>query len=173
MGLPRNLGDPAASIPQGGAAEDRREEASSKEVGPERAKAVADRLANAGAEAAAAQLLPFIYTDRMQGGSFLYGAVSIETGDCKGKKTAVLHVAQVIEPGKRWIIHNELEEPLRAVKARLAKCTAEEGDWPVATTREPIKGGKDIDSWIADLVKQWEGKGYEVEVKDEKEIRLD
>ena len=95
-------------------------------VNREKARSVADRLANAGAEAAAASLLPSVYPDRVdEDGGFLYGAASIERATCKGEKTAVLHVARVEEPGSRWIILNDVRAPLRALKPRLGKCDAE------------------------------------------------
>ena len=84
-------------------------------VNREKARAVADRLANAGASTAAASLLPTVYPDRVdEDGGFLYGAASIERATCKGEKTAVLHIAKVEEPGKRWIILNDVRKPLRA-----------------------------------------------------------
>lgn len=142
-------------------------------VGPDKARTVADRLANAGAEAAAARLLPRLYPDRVQPGStFLYGAASIEAGDCGGAKTAVIHIASVTEPGKRWNILEDVEAPLRGVKPKLKKCTAE-GEWPVATTPEPLKAAKDVDAWLEELTGNWKEKGYEVSVKKEKSLTLD
>ncbi len=143
-------------------------------VNSEKAKAVADRLANAGATDAAASLLPSVYPDQVgENGSFLYGAASVERADCKGTKTAVLHVARVEEPGKRWIILNDVREPLRSVKPKLSKCTSEGDEWGVSTTPEPVVSSKGVDAWVSQLEKQWSDKGYEVSVKKEKTISLD
>ena len=71
-----------------------------KQVGPERAKEVAERLANAGSEATAAGLLISIYPDRHNNGVFTYGAAAIELADCDGTKSAVLHVTEEIQPGR-------------------------------------------------------------------------
>jgi len=143
-------------------------------VNRDKARSVADRLANAGASNAAASLLPKVYPDRVDAdGGFLYGAASIERGECKGNKTAVIHVAKVEEPGKRWIILNDVREPLRSVKPKLGKCTAEGSEWGVSTTPEPVSSSKDVDSWVDQLEKQWSDKGYDVSVKKEKTITLD
>ena len=143
-------------------------------VNREKARAVADRLANAGASTAAASLLPTVYPDRADAdGGFLYGAASIERATCKGEKTAVLHIAKVEEPGKRWIILNDVRKPLRAVKPRLGKCEAEGAEWGVSTTPEPVASSKDVDAWVDQLEKQWTDKGYDVSVKKEKTITLD
>ena len=143
-------------------------------VNREKARSVADRLANAGAEAAAASLLPSVYPDRVdEDGGFLYGAASIERATCKGEKTAVLHVARVEEPGSRWIILNDVRAPLRALKPKLGKCEAEGSEWGVSTTPEPVASSKDVDVWVDQLEKQWTDKGYDVSVKKEKTITLD
>jgi hypothetical protein len=142
-------------------------------VDPQKAKAVADRLAAAGSGAAAARLLPRIFPDRVQpGGGFLYGAASVEEGDCGGEKSVVIHLAEVTDPGRRWLILPEVEKPLRAVKPKLAKCTAAAGDWPVATSPEPLKSAKDVEAWAATLEKAWSDKGYTVKVQAEKVIAL-
>ena len=61
-------------------------------VAPEQAAMVADRLFNAGAEEAAAGLLPNIYPDKVQSdGSLLYGVASVE--NCDGQ--AYIHYAVV------------------------------------------------------------------------------
>lgn len=145
-----------------------------QKVGPDKARAVADRLANSGSEAAAAKLLPAIYPDRVQaGGSFLYGGAAFEAADCKGAKTLVIHYAQVSEPGARWNILGEVEAPLRAAKPKLDKCKAESGDpWSTAVSPEPLKDAKAVDAWVGTLQKQWQDKGYEVTLKAEKAVTL-
>lgn len=141
---------------------------------PEGARAVADRLAAAGSEAAAARLLPSVFPDRVQaGGAFLYGGASVELAECKGVKTAVIHYAPVSEPGKRWVILEAAQTPLRAFKPRLDKCTAENAEpWPTAVTPEPVKGDADIESWVKTLEQQYAEKGYEVSLREEKGITL-
>ena len=143
-------------------------------VNSDKARSVADRLANAGATAAAAQLLPTVYPDRVgDNGGFEYGAASIERADCDGKKTAVIHLARVEEAGKRWIILNDVRGPMQSVKAKLTKCTQEGSEWGVSTTPEPIASRKDIDSWAEKIEKQWTEKGYDVSIKKEKTVILD
>ncbi len=143
-------------------------------VNRDKARSVADRLANAGAHQAAAQLLSKVYPDRVsEEGRFTYGAVSIERAECDGQKTALLHVAKVDESGTRWIILNDVRAPMQAVKPRLSKCTPEGGDWGVATTPEPVASSKDIDTWVDSIEKQWIDKGYDVSIKKEKTVTLD
>jgi hypothetical protein len=143
-------------------------------VNKDKARSVADRLANAGATVAAASLLPQVYPDRVnESGGFLYGAASIERAVCNGEKEAVIHLAKVEEPGKRWIILNDVRAPMRAVKARLGKCEAEGTEWGVSTTPEPVATAKDVDAWAETLEKQWSDKGYDVSVRKEKTVSLD
>jgi len=143
-------------------------------VSKEKARSVADRLANAGATTAAAGLLPKVYPDLVdESGGFLYGAASVERADCDGTKSVVLHVARVEEPGKRWIILNDVRAPLQSVKPRLSKCTSEGSEWGVSTTPEPVANSKAVDAWTDTLEAQWEGKGYDVSVRKEKTISLD
>lgn len=142
-------------------------------VPTDKARTVADRLANAGAETAAARLLPRLYPDRVQPGSrFLYGAASIEAGDCDGSKAAVIHVASITDPGKRWNVLKDIEAPMRSLKPKLKKCSSE-GEWAVATTPEPLSNAKAMEDWIGEIEKNWEDKGYEVKVAKEKGIDLD
>ncbi len=141
-------------------------------VGTDKAKTVADRLANAGAEEAAARLLPRLYPDRIQPGSrFLYGAASIEAGDCAGEKSAIIHVASVTDPGKRWNVLKEVEGPMREAKPKLKKCKSD-GEWAVATTPEPLANAKAMEDWIAEIEKNWADKGYSVKTAKEKTIDL-
>ena len=141
-------------------------------VSPDKARAVADRLASAGSQSAAAKLLPSIYPDRVQDGGFLYGAAAVEAGECKGEKTVVLHVAEVSEPGKRWLIMEETEAQMRSFKSKLKKCDVEAGDWPISITPEPVKNSKAIDAWVDTLESAWTEKGYEVKVTNEKGVSL-
>ena len=144
-----------------------------KGVSNDKAHAVADSLANAGFQEAAAKLLPTVYGKLQQGdGSFLYGAVAVEAGECKGQKTAVAHVAEVREPGKRWIVLSDVQQELRTLKPKLARCTADDGDWAVAVTPEPIGSNKDIEPWVQTVVKQWADKGYEIKTQNDKTIVL-
>lgn len=145
-----------------------------KAVPVEKTRSVADQLALAGSEGAAARLLPTIFGDRVQaGGAFLWGAAAAETGDCGGKKTAVLHYAVVTEPGKRWSIQQDLETPMRAFKPKLGKdCKASEGAWPIVPSSEPLKSAKELDEWSKKVVEQWEKDGYTVKAQKEKEVAL-
>jgi hypothetical protein len=143
-------------------------------VNREKARSVADRLANAGAQDAAAQLLPKVYPDRVNAeGGFTYGAVSIERATCDGQKSVVLHVSKVLEPGKRWIILNDVRAPMQAVKPKLGKCSPEGTEWGVSTTPEPVASSKEIDKWVDSVEKQWSDKGYDVSIKKEKGVTLD
>lgn len=144
-----------------------------KQVSVDQARSVANQLANSGADAAAASLLPTIFPDRVQGGGgFLYGALAVEAGECDGKKSAVIHYASVTEPGKRWSLLSALEAPLRASKAKLGKCTAVESPWPVLYSPEPLKASGDVDKWVESVQAEWEKKGYTVKAQKEKPIAL-
>lgn len=135
-------------------------------VEPDFSKQVADKLFNAGAEDAAASLLPSIYPDRVQeGGKLLYGVASVESCD----KEAVIHYTTVTEPAKRWSIISAVEGPARGFKAKL-KCDA--GEWPVLATPEPVKDDKAVDTWAEELEKEWAGKGLDVKLKSEKGFEL-
>jgi hypothetical protein len=142
-----------------------------REFPPDQARAIADRLANAGSDTKAAELLPTVYPGRDSGGYYYYGGVSIESGDCEGEKTAVLHYGSVADPGIRWIITSAVEGPLRSVKPRLTKCTVD-APWPVLVSPEPFESKGDIDDWLEGIVQEWDGKGYAVKTRAEKEIRL-
>ena len=141
-------------------------------VATDKARAVAAQLANNGSESAAARLLPVLYGDRAAGGNYTYGAAAIEAGDCSGKKQAVLHYASITEPGTRWSIIKDIEEPLRTgAKAKLKGC-AVEGAWPVVHSPEPVKGSSGVDDWIESVQKDWTSKGYDVKTQKEKGIVL-
>jgi len=138
---------------------------------PDQARAIADRLANAGSDDKAAELLPTVYPGRDSGGHYYYGGVSIESGECDGEQIAVLHTASVAEPGSRWIISSAVEGPLRSVKPRLSKCTVD-APWPVLVSPEPLASKGDIDDWLDTIVEAWTEKGYQVKTRSEKEIVL-
>lgn len=142
-----------------------------QKVSPDKARAVADRLVAAGAEASAARLLPVVFPDRIQGGSFRWGGLSVERADCKGVKTAVMHTAEITEPGKRWIVTDEAVSGLRTFKPKLKKCTVEEGEWPVVISPEPLVPGG-LDAWARSVGAEWAGQGYTVELKGEAGITL-
>ena len=143
-----------------------------RKVDPDKARAVADRLASAGSEQAAAKLLPAIYPDRVQSdGGFLYGGATVELADCKGVKTAVVHHAGIREPGKRWNVLADASAELAAAKPRLTKCTAE-GEPSVLVSPEPVGSAKDVEAWASGLAAQWAEKGYEASTRAEKDIIL-
>ena len=135
-------------------------------VSAENASQVADRLFNAGAESAAASLLPAVYPDRVQGGRLTYGVASVESCD----KQAFIHYAVVTDPAKRWSILADIEKPLRAYKPKL-KCTTE-GPWPILATEEPLMSKAGVADWVKEQTGKWEGNGFEVKSKEEKAIDL-
>lgn len=141
-------------------------------VDKEKAKSVASQLANSGSDAAAAKLLPVLYGDLAVKGVYTYGAASIESGDCGGKKQAFIHYAAVAEPGKRWTILKDLEEPLRAEKPKAAKSCTVESPWPVLHSPTPVAASGGVDDWVKGVETDWEGKGYEVKLVKEKAITL-
>lgn len=144
-----------------------------KKVPVEKTRSIADQLAMAGSDAAAAQLLPTLYADRVQGGGgFVYGAAAVEAGDCGGKKQAVVHYALVREPGKRWNLLADLEGPLRGAKPKLGKDCKVDGAWPIVPSSEPLASEKELDGWSEKVAAQWEKDGYAVKTQKEKELKL-
>jgi hypothetical protein len=143
-----------------------------RKVDPARATRIGFTLAENNAEEAAASLLPAIYADRVQkSGGFLYGAAAVESGTCDGTKTAVLHVAQVTEPGKIWSVGPAVEAPLRAAKPRLKGCEGAAA-WPVLTSPTPLATADDVEAWARTLEVKWIKDGYEVKVQKEKPVGL-
>jgi hypothetical protein len=143
-----------------------------KRCPPDKARAVAGRLSNAGSDAAAASLLPSIYPDRVQtGGGFLYGAAAVESGDCAGEKVAVLHVALVNEPGKHFALQPPLATPMRSFKPRLAKCQTTE-PWPIVVSGAPLQSKTDVEMFADQLSMMWTMKGFEVRRRNEKTVDL-
>lgn len=143
-----------------------------KSLPPEQAKSIADRLSNAGSASAAASLLPAIYPERMRGNSFVYGGIAIESGECKGEKTAILHVAEVHEPGKRYIVAEDANAGMSAFAPKLKKCELDEETWPVIISAEPVTDDG-LESFYNEIESQWTGKGYEVKRRDEDKVVLD
>jgi hypothetical protein len=134
---------------------------------PEHAMIVAEKLYNLELPQSAASLLVRVYPDKVQAnGSLMYGVAAIES--CDGE--AQVHFAEVIEPGKRWTVLQDLEAPARAWKPKL-KCSAAE-PWPVIPTAAPIGSASELTAFVDDLVKQWTEKGLEVKTREEKAITL-
>jgi hypothetical protein len=145
--------------------------AMARQLTPEKAYAVADRLATSGSEARAAELLPIVYPGRQQGGYFAWGAASIESGTCNGQKQAIVHFTAVLEPGKRWTITGVADNDLRSFKPKLTKCTATT-PWPVVLSTEPLKNPTEAAVWALTVAKTWEGKGFLTKTKEEKQVVL-
>ncbi|MFT4976516.1 MAG: hypothetical protein ACI8S6_002421 [Myxococcota bacterium] len=142
-------------------------------VPAEKARKVAETLAASGNEAAAASLLPVVFSDRVQsGGGFMYGVTAVEAGECKGTQTAVVHFAELSEPGNRWIVTEEHATDIRTSKPRLKKCTPE-GEWMLLVSVEPLADGAALREWVTEIESQWAGKGYEVSSRGENGINLD
>ncbi len=136
-------------------------------VRPEQAAAVADRLYQQGFKEEAASLLKVVYGDRVQtDGRLLYGLASVE--HCGGQ--AVVHVAAVYEPSKRWTIQPEVDEPARAFKRRL-KCETD-GPWPVFVTRSPVATLADVEAHGDEVAKRYAEKRLMVKIRKEKPIEL-
>ncbi len=128
----------------------------------EQAAAIANRMITVGAESDAVTLLPRIYPKAVQsGGGFVYGVASVERCD----DDAVLHWAEVHEPGKRWRVQGSAEEAARAFKARL-KCDA--GDWEVRHTAGPVANAGEVETWAEGLA----GEFGDAKLRDEKPIEL-
>ncbi len=140
-----------------------------RQVSPSSARSIADRLLNAGDEASAASLMPSIYLDAVQSdGGFLYGAVSIEA--CEDEQSAVIHTAVVHESGEHYLLQGVADEQMRAFKSR-QKCDVGE-PWPVVTSPEPLNSDDDLDAWVAEVQTRWEGLGYSIKLREEKDVSL-
>ena len=139
-----------------------------QKVDSEHARAVADRLFNAGSEAEAASLLPRIYADKLQGnGSLIYGMAAIE--QCEDR--AIVHWTSLSDPGKRWSILSEADATAVSFKAKL-KCEAPK-PWPVVATPEPLSSSKEIEPWAKEIGMPWAEKGNAVKLKKQKDVVLD
>lgn len=138
-----------------------------RQVRPEQAALVADRLNQTDHPAEAASLLAVVYGDRVQAdGRLLYGLVSVE--HCGGE--AVLHVAEVYEPSKRWNPLPELEPMARAFKQRL-KCETPDA-WPVLVSTSPLRDQAELEAWVSESEKRWLDKKLVVRRRVEKPISL-
>ena len=138
---------------------------------PSKAQFVADRLISSGSNDAAAQLLPTLFADRYEGGYFSYVGAAMELADCSGEKTAVIHYNVIKESGKTWGIQSQAEEQKSSWKPKLKKCTAEQGEWVVLSSPDPIlKGGEE---WLQKVEKQYTDKGYKVSLKKEKDLIIE
>lgn len=136
-------------------------------VRPEAAALVADRLYQQGDKELAASLLKVVYGERVQSdGRLLYGAASVE--HCGGE--AVVHVASVYEPSKRWAIQPDVDGPMRTFKKRL-KCDTD-GPWPVVVTRSPVANEAEVESFGAEVAKEWTAKKLLVKTRAEKAVSL-
>ena len=137
---------------------------------PEKAEFIAEQLSFLGSDRSS-DLLKIIYADRMTNDRLTYGALAVEAGECKGKKQAIIHLAEVTDPAKRMVILQAVTEPLRSSKPKLKKC--ESGEWPISTTPEPIKSSADIDALVQTLTDKYEKDGFKVKVVKEATIVLD
>ncbi len=138
-------------------------------VPADKARIIADQLANAGSNASAATLLPKIYGDRKQkDGTWLYGVAAVELGECGGQKTAVIHYTTATEPGKRWTIIGDAEPLLRAFKPKLKDCTSDAA-WVVAQSPEPVASSSDAASWAESFIGKYTKDYPAVKVSSQKE----
>ncbi len=133
-----------------------------KAVPPESARAVADRLLNAGDEGMASSLLPAIYPDRVQsGGGMMWAGAAIEA--CDGE--AVIHWVSFTEAPKRLSVLDAVAVPLRAAKAKL-KCPADTA-WTIRATDAPVKDRGAAQDWVDTLVAELDAKGTKAKLKEE------
>lgn len=133
-----------------------------KAVPPDSARAVADRLLNAGDEGVAASLLPAIYPDRVQaGGTMLWAGAAIEA--CGGD--AVIHWVSFTEAPKRLSVLDAVTVPLRATKAKL-KCPPDTA-WTMRAVDAPLKDRAAASDWVDGLVAELEAKGTKAKAKEE------
>ena len=139
-----------------------------KQVTPEQAGAVADRLFNSGSEEAAAGLLSTVYAEKVQeDGTLLYGVAAIE--QCDGR--AIVHWTTLSDPAKRWSILPAADSSAANFSAKL-KCVAPQ-PWPVVATPQPMSTKDDIEAWVEEISTPWEEKGNKVKQKKEKAIVLE
>lgn len=139
-----------------------------KQVTPEQAGAVADRLFNSGSEEAAASLLSTVYSEQIQDdGTLLYGIAAIE--QCDGR--AMVHWTTLSDPAKRWSILSSADSSAANFSSKL-KCIAPQ-PWPVVATPQPLTTKAEVEAWVVDISTPWEEKGNKVKQKKEKAIVLE
>jgi hypothetical protein len=131
-----------------------------KAVPIEAARAVADRLDSAGAEAAAASLLPALYpAGATPSGEVRWAAAAIEA--CDG--AAVVHTVTWTEAPTRLDLSDAARAAWQGVKPRLA---CGEAGWAYRVTPTPVSADE-ASAWFEALVAELEGAGNKVKTKAE------
>lgn len=136
---------------------------------PSKATTLATQL-NAVGSSRSGELLKIIYADRLKNDRLTYGVVAIEAGECKGKKSVVIHYAEVTDPAKRMVILQDATGPMRASAPKLKGCDT--GAWPISTTPEPMKGGE-LDALVSQFESKYTTDGYKVKLVKEATIVLE
>ena len=143
------------------------------QVSPEHGRLVANRLADSGATAAAAALLPAIYPDLVQSnGGFTYAGASIEAGACGDEQKAVIHFFSIEDSGSNYAVAGLFDEPARAFRGRIGRRCEAETPWPVWSSATPIANDGELEAAIAPLISEWEGRGFEVRTREEDSITI-
>jgi hypothetical protein len=143
------------------------------QVSPEHGRLVANRLADSGASDAAAALLPAIYPSMVQSnGGFIYAGASIEAGTCGDEQKAVIHLFTVEDSGANYAIAGLFDEPARAFRGRIGRRCEAETPWPVWGSATPIANEGELEAAIAPLISEWEGRGFEVNTREEDSITI-
>jgi len=143
------------------------------QVTPEHGRLVANRLADSGATAAAAALLPAIYPDLVQDdGGFLYAGASIEAGTCGDEQKAVIHFFTIEDSGANYAVAGLFDEEARAFRSRIGRRCEAETPWPVWASATPISNEGEVEDAIEPLVTEWEGRGFEVNKREEDSITV-
>ncbi|MGC6492715.1 MAG: hypothetical protein ACON5B_07725 [Myxococcota bacterium] len=137
-----------------------------KNIAPEQARQVADKLYTLGEEATAAGLIPSIFPASVQGdGTILWGSAAIETCDSK----AIVHWATFTRPPEVWATPDLVADAIRAAKPKL-KCDS--GDWKVVTSDEPLANRTQVQAWAEVQATVLVGSGADIKFKEEKGLSL-